>query len=208
MIGVFGGTFDPIHFGHLRPMLEVRDSIGLEQVRIIPCGQPPHREGPAAAAEQRWAMVQLATRGVRGFVPDDREMRRKGPSYMVDTLTSLREDFAGKPLCLVLGMDSFLGLTGWHRWQHLTELAHLVVMTRPGWEWSDDGELGRMVEDSLTGNAGDLADSPSGRTCFCEVSALDISSTRIRELIRDGRSVRFLLPETVREYLETNAIYK
>ena len=130
MIGVFGGTFDPIHFGHLRSALEIGESLRLKEIRFIPCRIPPHRDEPLADPLQRLAMVRAALAGQPEMIADDREIKRDGSSYMVDTLESLRNEFVNDPLCLILGMDAFMELPTWHRWQDLLTLAHLVVMHR------------------------------------------------------------------------------
>ncbi len=137
MIGIFGGTFDPVHFGHLRPALEVQQALGLDEVRFIPAGQPPHRDMPHATAPQRLSMLQTAIEDQPGFAADEREIQREGPSYMVDTLALLREELGQIPLCLILGYDAFLGLPAWHQWHRLIELAHLVITHRPGWNHAD-----------------------------------------------------------------------
>ncbi|MCK5724204.1 MAG: nicotinate-nucleotide adenylyltransferase, partial [Gammaproteobacteria bacterium] len=131
MIGILGGTFDPIHYGHLRTALDVQQCLSLDEVRFIPCGEPPHRDKPVAESLQRLAMVRAAIAGQKGFSVDDREIRREGPSYMVDTLTSLKHDFKTESLCLILGMDAFNGLEQWHQWQQIFELANIAVMKRP-----------------------------------------------------------------------------
>ena len=132
-IGIFGGTFDPIHYGHLRTAFELLQALRLGELRFMPAGNPPHREQPMASAEQRVAMVRAATAGQPGFTVDDRETRREGPSYSVDTLAGLRAEHPTRPLCLIVGMDAFLGLPKWHQWQDILKLAHLVVAHRPGW---------------------------------------------------------------------------
>jgi nicotinate-nucleotide adenylyltransferase len=132
-IGIFGGTFDPIHFGHLRTAFELLQALRLHEMRFMPAGNPPHREVTVASAPVRLAMVQAATQGQPGFVVDDREIRREGLSYSVDTMRTLRADFPDHSLCLIVGMDAFLGLPKWHQWRELLDLAHLVVAHRPGW---------------------------------------------------------------------------
>ena len=131
-IGVLGGTFDPIHYGHLRPALELLEALALAEVRFIPCRLPAHRGAPAITPEQRLELVRLATADQPGFVADDRELRRPGRSYMVDTLASLRQDLGETPLCLILGGDAFAALHTWRRWEDLSKLAHFIVMQRPG----------------------------------------------------------------------------
>ncbi len=210
MIGIFGGTFDPIHFGHLRSALEVREVLGLDEVRFIPCGLPPHRGTPQATASQRLAMVRAALAGEPGFLVDDRELRRVGPSYMVDTLASLRQDYGTRPLCLLLGMDAFLGLEGWHRWQTLSTLAHLVIMHRPGWDWAAERvstALSRLVAERRSDDPQYLMRQPAGRICFQGVTPLDISSSRLRALCAAGSDPRYLLPDGVRRVIKQQHIY-
>ena len=134
MIGIFGGTFDPVHYGHLRSALEVKEIFGLSEVRLIPSAQPPHREQPAASALMRLHMLDLAIKNQQGLTIDTRELTRSGASYMVDTLKSLRQELKNEPLLLFIGSDAFNQLKTWHQWQHLFEYAHIVVMTRPGFE--------------------------------------------------------------------------
>ncbi|HID49687.1 MAG TPA: nicotinate-nucleotide adenylyltransferase [Chromatiales bacterium] len=208
MIGVYGGMFDPVHFGHLRPALEVQQALGLEELRFVPVGQPPHRHPPRADAELRVAMLQAAIAGQPGFVLDERELTRPGPSYMVDTLGSLRAEAGDVPLCLILGSDAFLGLPGWHRWTRLIELAHLVVAHRPGWSLEDRNDTLRelVAQHRLAPDA--LAQRPAGGVCFVAVTQLDISSTRIREQVRAGQDVRYLLPDPVRALIQQNHLYR
>ena len=131
-VGVLGGTFDPIHHGHLRPALEVLEALGLAELRFVPCRIPAHRATPSVSAEQRLDLVRLATAEQAGFVADDRELRRPGPSYMIDTLASLRTEFGDTPLVLIVGSDAFRELHTWRRWRELTDLAHIAIMRRPG----------------------------------------------------------------------------
>ena len=208
MIGIFGGTFDPVHFGHLRPALEVQQALGLKEVRFIPAGQPPHRDQPHASPSQRVAMLRAAIDEQPGFVVDEREVRRPGASYMVDTLASIRSELGPAPLGLILGYDAFLGLANWYQWQRLIDLAHLVVTHRPG--WSHDklaGELQYLVQRHAM-PAVKLVDVPAGGLTFVEVTQLDISATRIREQIRAGHDIRYLLPESVYQIIHEQKLYR
>ena len=132
MIGIFGGTFDPIHYGHLRPAQEAMQKLALAELRFVPAAQPPHRPPPLASAAQRLAMIELAIRDLPGFRADDRELQRGGLSYTVLTLESLRAELGNTPLCLLVGADQFRNFETWHRWQEIPDLVHLVVLNRPG----------------------------------------------------------------------------
>ncbi|MHA1568992.1 MAG: nicotinate-nucleotide adenylyltransferase [Alphaproteobacteria bacterium] len=208
MLGIFGGTFDPVHFGHLRPALEVQQALGLEEVRFIPAGQPPHREAPLASVEQRLAMLQAAITDQDGFVIDEREIRRAGPSYMVDTLQSLRDELGDTPLCLILGYDAFLGLPQWHQWQRLGELAHLVVAHRPGWDHSELPETLQALRQRQVCDLPGLKSRPAGGMVFVEVTRLAISATRIRNEVRAGRDIRYLLPDRVYTLIQEQQLYR
>jgi nicotinate-nucleotide adenylyltransferase len=208
-IGILGGTFDPIHYGHLRPALELLDTLDLAEVRFVPCRIPVHRGVPLVTADQRLALVRLATAGQPGFVTDDRELRREGPSYMVDTLTSLREDLGQqRPLCLIVGTDAFRELHTWHRWRELTDWAHIVVMQRPGILQPlppilETFMTPRVIYDGLA-----LRRKPAGGILFQPVTQLNISATQIRALLARGQSPRYLLPEAVLAIIHGRALYR
>lgn len=209
-IGIFGGTFDPIHFGHLRPALEMREQLALSEVRFIPSSIPPHRSEPAASSRQRLAMLRLALQGIDGMGIDERELLREGPSYMVDTLRSLREEVGERPLVLLLGLDAFLGLTSWHEWQSIIGLAHIAVAGRPGWDRSglqENEGLDQLWREHACDEVSQLHHAPAGRMIMVAVTPLSISATEIRAQLRQGRSPRFLLPDSVLDYIETNRLY-
>ena len=205
LIGVFGGTFDPIHFGHLRVAHEVWEDLGMERIHFIPAKVPPHRPQPLAGSEDRLAMVRRALEGEPGFVLDTRELDREGVSYMADTLDSLQADYPNDSLCLILGMDAFNGFTRWHEWQRILETAHLVVTGRPGSR--PQGEAAELLAEREAGSVEGLAAETSGRILFHGVTQLEISATDIRERVRQGRDPRFLLPRGVIRYLEDNELY-
>ena len=208
-IGILGGTFDPIHYGHLRPALELLEALELAEVRFIPCRIPAHRATPRVTAEQRLALVRLATVGQPGFVADDRELCREGPSYMVDTLASLREDFGDDtPLCLILGTDAFRELHTWHRWQDLSHLAHIVVMQRPGVLQPCPPVLEEFMTPRVAYDALALRWKPAGGILFQPVTQLNISATQIRALLARGQSPRYLLPEAVLATIHDRALYR
>ncbi|MGY6215405.1 nicotinate-nucleotide adenylyltransferase [Methylolobus aquaticus] len=207
MIGIFGGTFDPIHYGHLRTALEVCEALELDEVRFVPCGSPAHRSQPGASAAQRLAMLQLALDGADSrFRIDDRELQRVGPSYMVDTLASIRSEFSECALCLVVGIDAFQGMPAWHRWRDIFKLAHVVVMERP-FEPSYADALERVLSQRLVADRTVLAKQPAGCIYFQDVSQLAISASRIRDLVRHRKSIQYLMPEAVRAFIADSALY-
>jgi len=205
MIGIFGGTFDPVHYGHLRAALEVKEIFGLDEVRLIPSATPPHRLQPSATALMRLQMLQLATTNHPELVVDSREIDRGGPSYMVDTLKSLRQDFPNEPLLLVIGSDAFNHLTSWHQWRQLFTYAHIIVMTRPGFKTQ---ELDDFFKARFTSEQQQLAQTVAGKLFFQPVTQLDISATVIRNMIAEKHNPGFLLPDAVIEYIKQNGLYE
>jgi nicotinate-nucleotide adenylyltransferase len=207
MIGVLGGTFDPVHFGHLRPALEIQQALGLDEIRLLPAHVPPHRAQPQASPQQRLAMLQAAVFDDPAFTVDTREYEREGPSYTLDTLESLRADLVGKDLCLLIGMDAFCGFTSWHRWHEILEYCHLVVMTRPGKMLPEQDELADFISRHRVADADVLKTRASGSLLFHPVSQLEISSTQIRKLVAAGKRADFLLPESVLKIIHSENLY-
>ncbi len=206
-IGVFGGTFDPIHYGHLRTAFEMLQALRFDEVRFIPCGDPPHRGMTFADAALRYRMVDAAIKEQAGFVSDDRELRRDGPSYSIDTLIGLRGEFPDRSLGLIVGMDAFLGLSSWRRWDEILDFAHIIVAHRPGWKAPDIGPLGELITEHGTHRVDDLHDATHGRIHIHAVTQLEIASTEIRDLVAAGRDPRFLMPDAVRSVIEETSIY-
>lgn len=204
MIGIYGGTFNPVHFGHLRTALEVTELFDLNQLRLIPCRLPAHRRQPDVAAEMRLAMLHLACTDMPDFYVDRRELDRAGPSYMVDTLVSLRAEYPGDSLLLFIGLDAFAGLSNWHQWQRLFDYAHVVVMTRPNCEVS---ELPAFLRQKICTERESLRQQTAGLLYFQGVTALDISATAIRDVIASGRNPKFLLPDAVISYIRQHQLY-
>ncbi len=206
MIGIFGGTFDPIHNGHLRTALDVYEALALDELRFIPLGRAVHRDQPQTTAAMRLAMLQAAIGGQAGFIIDERELNLSRPSYSVHTLQSLREELGNEaPLCLLMGRDAFLGFAGWHQPEKILQLAHLVVMDRPGHGLPEAGALHDLMQGRVTREASDLRGAPGGYILFQPVTRLDISSSDIRARLAQGRSVRWLVPETVRVILQAGS---
>jgi nicotinate-nucleotide adenylyltransferase len=212
-IGVLGGTFDPVHFAHLRMAEELADAIGLSAVRFIPTGTPPHRGTPRVSGTQRLDMVRLAITGNPRFEADDREIRRQGVCYTFDTLNELRAELGERPLCLLMGSDAFSALTTWHRWEELFDLAHIVIAHRPGFslqqlQSSLPGPLRKAYLQRLASSTGLLRRDSAGAIYAREITALDIAATQIRGLLAGGGSARYLVPKAVLDYIETNRLYK
>jgi len=206
-IGIFGGTFDPIHYGHLRTAFEILQALRFGEVRFIPSGDPPHRGDTFAVADLRLEMVRVAVQGQPEFAVDERELMRDGPSYTIDTLSSLREEHLEASLGLIVGMDAFLGFTAWHRWNEILDLAHIVVAHRPGWRAPDIGQLGELITAHGTDRVDDLHGNRHGYIYIHAVTQLEIASTEIRDLIAAGRDPRFLMPDAVRDVIVESGCY-
>lgn len=206
-IGIFGGTFDPIHYGHLRSAYELLQDLRLAEVRFVPSAEPPHRGSTFAPAELRLRMVEVALAGQAGFVVDDSEFHRTGPSYTVDTLAQFRTEHGDASLCLIMGTDAYLGLTTWHHWQEILGLAHIVVAHRPGWRIPDAGDLGALLVEHGTTVIDDLHEAACGRILHHAVTQLEIASTEIRALVAAGKDPRFLMPDGVRDLIVESRCY-
>lgn len=212
-VGIFGGTFDPVHFGHLRLAHEVAGKLKLAEVRFVPSGTPPHRAAPQVEARHRLEMVRLAVAANPQFSVDDREIRRAGPGYSVDTLAAVRAEVGpGRPLAMLLGADAFLDLATWSRWHTLFELAHVVVAHRPGypvdtWQARMPEPLAREYSTRLTHQPLAVHLAPAGGIIVIGIAALDISATGIRDALAEGESPRYLLPDPVLDYIQQHRLY-
>ena len=215
VLGLLGGTFDPLHVAHLRLALEAREALGLSALCLIPAGSPPLRALPHCAATQRLAMVECALAGLPGFSVDPGEVlaaaQSMAPSYTVATLERQRRQHgARRPLVLLLGADAFARLESWQRWRELFGLAHIAVATRPGHDIKvGAGDTALAAEFAARrGIAADLAAAPAGRIVPFAITALEISATAIRERLARGLSVRYLVPDAVLDYIETRQLYR
>jgi nicotinate-nucleotide adenylyltransferase len=212
-IGILGGTFDPIHYGHLRLAEELGERLRLEEVRFFPSGTPPHRSAPAVTADHRLAMTRLAAAGNARFAVDDRELRRAGPGYTFDTLKELRADLGdAQPLALLLGADAFLEFATWHRWREIFGLAHVAVAHRPGFpveRWAErmPEPLAREYSARLMQQPLAIHLSPAGGIVIVPFTALEISATAIRDMLHAGASPRYLLPGAVLDYIRSHGLY-
>ncbi|WP_438971075.1 nicotinate-nucleotide adenylyltransferase [Methylophaga sp.] len=205
-IGILGGTFDPVHFGHLRTGLDIVEQLGLAQLRLIPCAIPPHRIMPVASASERRLMLELAIKNHPKLEVDDRELSREGPSYTVDTLLSLRDDYPHNPLFVLMGTDAFCDLSSWSRWQQILELSHIVVMQRPDEDLRLDSELAEWYQQNQAKEADKAL--PSGKIWSLPVTQMAISATTIRDKLNQQRDVRYLLPDAVIALMEQLNLYQ
>jgi len=205
-IGVFGGTFDPIHFGHLRLAEELAEAVGLSRVVFIPAGQPPHRGAPRTAAVHRLEMARRAIAGNPRFEVDAREVESPRPSYTVDTLAELRAELgAQQPLWLLLGADAFLDLASWHEWRRLFDLANIAVAARPGAPLLQSDAMPPELKNEVSQRQ--AADGPAGAVLLRQTTPLDISATAIRDTLSRNGSARYLLPDAVLDYIHEHQLY-
>ena len=207
VIGYFGGTFDPVHLGHLRLALELKQQLPLDEMHLLPCHLPPHRPTPGATSAQRVAMLELALADCPELQLDKRELERDTPSYTYDTLAELRAELgADVSLVFCMGTDSYAQLHTWHRWRELLDLAHLLVVARPGWELPDEGPLADLL--AKRGELCDLRAAPAGRLVLTATRLLPISASEIRQLVAADLSPQFLLPDNVWHYIRTQGLYR
>lgn len=208
-IGILGGTYDPIHQGHIHLANEIYQRLHLKEVHLVPCFQPVHRDQPAASPEQRLAMVKLAIAGNPGLLADDREILRRGPSYMIDTLLSLRQETgANTPLCLIMATDAFAGFDKWRRWQEILALAHLVIANRPDHPLDFDTALTQLLAQRQIRDPKLLEQRSGGHILFLDIPHVLISATEIRALIAAGKEPQDLLAPEVLRYIRDKKLYQ
>ena len=216
MIAILGGTFDPIHFGHLRPAVEIYEKLSLSELRFIPSAKPPHRWQPEASAVDRLKMVKKAIKSFPEFILDDREFIRLEEdnisSFTIDTVLSIREEIGeNTPFGMIVGMDAFQSFTSWRDWQEILNTVHLIVASRPGYEdpsYEDKEKAQDWVQQRLETDPKALHKSPSGKVYFCDVTQLDISATFIRNQINEGKSCSYLTPKNVNKYIKKQNLYE
>jgi nicotinate-nucleotide adenylyltransferase len=207
-IGLLGGTFDPIHLGHLRLALELKQTFGFQEMRLLPCHQPPHRRSPLVGSAERAQLVRLALAQCPDLLLDERELRRDRPSYTIDTLQELRAELGPEvSLCWALGSDAFAGLHTWHRWQELLDYAHLVVIARPEAPLPQSGPVAELFA-ARRAEPAQLANAPQGSIVQANLRLLPISATEIRDQIARGESPQFLLPDCVWHHIDQHHWYR
>jgi nicotinate-nucleotide adenylyltransferase len=206
-IGILGGTFDPIHNGHLRLAMELAYALDLAHVRLIPAARPPHREAPVATPGQRAKWIRVATADEPRLRLDDRELLRDGISYTVDTLTALDAELPETPLCLAMGRDVFAHLPSWRQWRTLFDYAHIVLIERPGAEITLDAPAAAELDARYTERLADLHEQRAGAIYSYAPPPLAISASRIRKLLASGESPRYLLPDAVLDDIMDAQVY-
>ncbi|QXH35260.1 nicotinate-nucleotide adenylyltransferase [Pseudomonas muyukensis] len=207
-VGILGGTFDPVHIGHLRSALEVAEFMRLDELRLLPNARPPHRDTPQVSAQDRLAMVRGAVAGVGCLSVDDRELARDKPSYTIDTLESLRAELnTHDQLFLVLGWDAFCGLPSWHRWEELLQHCHILVLQRPDADVEPPDALRNLLAARSQSDPTAMS-GPAGHISFVWQTPLAVSATQIRQLLASGKSARFLVPDAVLAYIEAHDLYR
>lgn len=206
-IGILGGTFDPIHFGHLRPAQQILNALDFAEIRLMPSHKPPHKSGTNATSQQRADMAQLACQDMPGFSVDLRELQRHDPSYTVVTLQNIRQQQPDTPLCFLMGMDSLLSLKSWYQWTEMLKLCHLVVSYRPGWVLDQQAVISDVLEQHQTDDFRQLHQCSNGLIYLAEIEQLDISATQIRHNVQAGVSNAGLLPGAVAEYIVACGLY-
>ncbi|HET8849631.1 MAG TPA: nicotinate-nucleotide adenylyltransferase [Marinobacter sp.] len=205
---IYGGTFDPIHHGHLRLALEVMDALSVRRLDLVPCHIPPHRGATGASSEQRLELIRLAIEGEPGLGVDDRELRREGASYTADTLRQLRAELgADEPLVMVVGTDAFAAVDRWREWQAIPDLAHILVVNRPGAPLPPGSEVARLIQARQVDSPEAFSQRPAGRIHVLDAPLLDISATGIRARIQAGRSPRYLTPDRVWARIRALGLY-
>ena len=208
LVGIFGGSFDPVHHGHLRTLVDLEEALGFDQLRLMPAHQSPHKEQPGATNAQRLTMLKLAVTGHDHWLIDERELQRGGASYTVDSLQELHRELGDDShLCLIMGTDAFAAFDRWHQWQTILNLAHIVVVQRPGEHLPDSGQVAELVEQRSAESVDQLRQQQSGLVLQQTLTPIDISATDIRQRVTAGSSIRYLVPDAVWNMIQEQHLY-
>lgn len=205
-IGILGGTFDPIHFGHIRPAVEVKAALGLDEIWLMPNHIPPHKRTTTTSTQDRLAMVKLVCDELDGFRVCDIEATRESPSYTVTTLTALHSIYPEHHFAFMMGMDSFVSLPSWYQWQRLLDLADIIVSHRPSFAWPTDGIMADILQTRLA-PASAIRQASCGRVFSVDISPQDYSSTQVRQQLLQRQQVENALPSTVMTYIQQHGLY-
>jgi len=209
MIGIFGGSFDPIHFGHIKLVLALLEHYEFESIRLIPCQLSPHKEKNFASAKHRFAMLKLVVDSEDKLIADDRELKRPGSSYSVDTLQELREEFgANQTLVMILGTDAFANFCDWHKYAEILSLCHIMLLPRPSYELPKEGCEKELFDACHSKDIETIRQTSNGNIYLSEEEEYDVSSTKIRQIIASGQQPRYLLPGNIWNYIRRNELYK
>jgi nicotinate-nucleotide adenylyltransferase len=207
-IGILGGTFDPVHSGHLRLAIEFYERLDLAEVRLIPLNMPPHRESPRANSEQRLAMLKIAIKNISGLTIDECELHREEVSYTIDTVSAVRKQAGDTSICLLMGMDAFNTMPFWHRWEELLDQVHIVIADRPTDDIAKDPNMTVFFNTHSVDDISHLHNTPAGNIYKIDIPVLDISASQIRNIISSGMDASCLLPEKVLDFIKTNNLYQ
>ncbi len=213
MLGIFGGSFDPPHFGHIKSVLGLLESFEFDQIRLIPCHLSPHKDTVFASAEHRWQMLNLVCASHEKLIADDRELKREAPSYTIDTLLELREEYGDvESLVLIIGMDAFLDICKWHRYKEILSLCHILLLQRPGYSLTENIHNKKYEKDYFDSNntkdIENLSSQPFGKIYVSNINEINVSSTEIRESIAKGQQPKYMLPGNIWNYIRRNKLYK
>ena len=209
MLGIFGGSFDPPHFGHIKSALELLERFDFEQIHLIPSQLSPLKKNVHASASHRWQMVSLVCNSHEKLIADDRELKRQAPSYTIDTLLELREEFGElQSIVLIIGIDAFVSFCKWHRYEEILSLSHILLMQRPGYSMPKSGCETEFYDLNNVQDFNILMDSPHGKIFLSNLEKTDVSSTIIRNIISAGKQPKYLLPGNVWNYIRRNNLYK
>lgn len=206
-VGIYGGTFDPVHYGHLTAAKNIQEQLALEEVRMVVSARPPHREKPRVDEAERYHLLQLAVQNSGGLVADDCEIKRTGPSYMVDTLSDYRQQMPDSALVLILGMEAFNSFTSWHRWEEIMSLAHIVITSRFGYANELSDSVSAYAEQFITDDKAQLRLCTHGKIYIQSVAPVDISSTQIRRRIKNKETLKDLMPDCCMNYINQHSLY-
>ena len=209
-VALFGGTFNPVHNGHLRIASELAELLPISELRMMPCGVPPHRDKKMVSAQQRLEMLQI---GIGHDNPaltiEDIELQRTTPSYSIDTVNLIRRNLGPSvPLILCLGMDALASISSWHRWEQLLDFCHIAVSSRPGFAAPKKGPLYEWINQHCCADLSKLEERPAGHIYFCDLTMLAVSSTIIRDKVKNKESIRYMTPDSVVNYIQQHRLYE
>ncbi len=209
MLGIFGGSFDPPHFGHIKSALELIERFSFGQIRLIPSQLSPLKDNVHASANHRWQMVNLVCSGHEKLLADNRELKRQAPSYTIDTLLELREEFGEQQsMVLIIGIDAFVSFCKWYRYEEILSLCHILLMQRPSYSMPKSGCEAEFYNLNNTQDFKILMNSPHGKIFLSDLEKIDVSSTIIRDMISADKQPKYLLPGNVWNYIRRNKLYK